>query len=459
MIIILIIPLFLGVLKLKSLFKNLKITIVFLSVIFLIFFYFGVFNPLKNELEETLKNNFQDKVYSSELYLESSLNRFIDDSRVLSDRKLIKNKLEEYYFNKIDYQEIREYTQNKYSDASHSLKYLLSSYRFTNNKLIAHWGIDNLNFINKFNFSQNKNIEYKILDKNGYKLILKSPIINDKQIMLGKDFFIYSLEPIFRDINSGSIHYEVLNDKNKILSPTSGKIIKQRPLLNSNYWLKAQLSKDRLYNQLDGLTFKILLSFFILLLVVAFIVKISLDYTFTNVIEELEKEVQAKKKLSETDLMLGIHNRAKFIAILKNEINRANRYINNLSLIMFDIDYFKRINDNYGHNIGDDILIEAVNISKEIIRESDSLARYGGDEFMIICPQTKAVEAENLAERLRKNICKFSFSNNINITCSFGVTEFKNNEEDLDSLIKRVDDALYIAKDQGKNKVFRKSQM
>jgi len=101
--------------------------------------------------------------------------------------------------------------------------------------------------------------------------------------------------------------------------------------------------------------------------------------------------------------------------------------------------------------------VEAVNISKETIRESDSLARYGGDEFMIICPQTKAVEAENLAERLRKNIYEFSFSKNINITCSFGVAEFKNVEEDLDSLIKRVDDALYIAKEKGKNNVFRKS--
>ncbi len=441
----------------RSLFKNLKITITFLSIIFLIFFYFGVFNPLKNELEETLKTNFQDKVYSSELYFESCLNRFIDDSRVLSDRKMIKNKLEEYYFNNTTYQEIREYTQNKYSDASSSLKYLISSYRFTNNKLVAYWGIDTFDFINKLNFSQDKNIEYKILDKNGYKLIIKSPIINNKQILLGKDLFVYSLEPIFRDINSGNIHYQVLNEKNKVHSSNPGEIIKQRPLLNSNYWLKAQLSKDRLYNQLDGLTFKILISFFILLLVVAFIVKISLDHTFKNVIDKLEKEVQAKKKLSETDLMLGIHNRAKFIAILKNEIDRANRYNNNLSLIMFDIDYFKRINDNYGHNIGDEILIEAVSISKETIRESDSLARYGGDEFMIICPQTKAVEAENLAERLRKNIYEFSFSRDINITCSFGVAEFKNIEEDLDSLIKRVDDALYIAKEKGKNKVFRKS--
>lgn len=441
----------------RSLFKNLKITIAFLSIIFLIFFYFGVFNPLKNELEKTLKTNFKDKVYSSELYFESCLNRFIDDSRVLSDRKMIKDKLEEYYFKNTNYQEIREYTQNKYSDASSSLKYLLSSYRFANNNLVAHWGIDNFDFINKVNFSQDKDIEYKILDKNGYKLILKSPIISDKQILLGKDLFIYNLEPIFRDINSGNIHYEVLNVNNKVHSSNPGEIIKQRPLLNSNYWLKAQLSKDRLYNQLDSLTFKILISFFILLLVVAFIVKISLDHTFKNVIDKLEKEVQAKKKLSETDLMLGINNRAKFIAILKNEIDRANRYNNNLSLIMFDIDYFKRINDNYGHNIGDEILIEAVNISKETIRESDYLARYGGDEFMIICPQTKAVEAENLAERLRKNIYEFSFSKDINISCSFGVAEFKNNEEDLDSLIKRVDDALYIAKEKGKNNVFKKS--
>jgi len=440
----------------KSLFKNLKITIAVLTIIFLIFFYFGVFSPLKNELETTLENHFQDKVFFSELYLESSLSRFIEGSRSLSERKMIKDKLEEYHFNKVNYSELKDYTQIKYSDASSSLKYLISSYRFGNNKMIAHWGNHNLNPINKLDFSNDKEMEFKVLKNNGYKLIIKSPILNEEQLLLGKDYFIYNISTILKEINSGDINYEIINQKDILHSSKSGEIVKHRPILSSNYWLKAELSKNKLYNHLDSLSFKILLSSFILLLIVAFLIKLSLDHTFNNIIEKLEKEVEAKKVLSETDLMLGIHNRAKFISVLKNEINRAKRYNNNLSLIMFDIDYFKRINDNHGHNLGDEVLIDAVNISQKTIRDSDTLARYGGDEFMIICPQTKADEAENLAERLRENIFNFSFSKNLKITCSFGVAEFKNSEEDLDSFIKKVDDALYIAKEQGKNKVIRK---
>jgi len=114
---------------------------------------------------------------------------------------------------------------------------------------------------------------------------------------------------------------------------------------------------------------------------------------------------------------------------------------------MFDIDKFKEINDEYGHLIGDRILIRMTELIKTETREIDSFARYGGDEFMIINPETKLKDAVKLAERLRKRIENEDFDEVEKATCSFGVAELKA-EDDIDSLLKRVDDYLYKAKEK-----------
>jgi diguanylate cyclase (GGDEF)-like protein len=151
--------------------------------------------------------------------------------------------------------------------------------------------------------------------------------------------------------------------------------------------------------------------------------------------------------------MLGIYNRTKLMDVLAKEIERANRYGNDLSLIMFDIDKFKEINDAYGHQLGDEVLKKIVSIVENDIRKTDILARYGGDEFTLVCPETSLEEVKKLANRIKTSIRDYKCQKGIDLSCSFGVAQFRNNKENLDTFIKRADDALYKAKEQGRNRV------
>jgi len=120
--------------------------------------------------------------------------------------------------------------------------------------------------------------------------------------------------------------------------------------------------------------------------------------------------------------------------------------------MIFDIDFFKKINDTHGHGVGDEVLRSLVHVVFQNIRQEDLLARWGGEEFMILMPQTALKSAFDLAERLRKNIEKYEFSKVGKVTVSLGLAEFSS-EDDIESFIKWADDALYIAKGNGRNRV------
>ena len=138
--------------------------------------------------------------------------------------------------------------------------------------------------------------------------------------------------------------------------------------------------------------------------------------------------------------------------MIKKNVYRAKRYNEPLSLMIFDIDFFKKINDTHGHGVGDEVLRSLVHVVFQNIRQEDLLARWGGEEFMILMPQTALKSAFDLAERLRKNIEKYEFSKVGKVTVSLGLAEFSS-EDDIESFIKWADDALYIAKGNGRNRV------
>ncbi len=173
--------------------------------------------------------------------------------------------------------------------------------------------------------------------------------------------------------------------------------------------------------------------------------------SFTD-ITELENERKLFEVAASTDALTGIANRLKFNTILEQQIALSRRYKEPFSLILYDIDDFKRVNDTYGHHIGDQVLVALTNNVSQSIRESDTFARWGGEEFAIILPQTKKPEAIELAEKIRKNVEALSFAEGFKLTCSFGVKEY---EDDLSSdvFIQGTDVHLYQAKKQGKNRV------
>ncbi len=156
--------------------------------------------------------------------------------------------------------------------------------------------------------------------------------------------------------------------------------------------------------------------------------------------------------LATTDSLTGITNRREFTAILSKEVDRAKRYGVPLSLAMYDLDYFKRVNDTFGHDVGDHVLQAVTRLVRENIRTNDVVARWGGEEFMVLMPQSDAQAARDAAEKLRQAIAGHRFDKVNELTASFGVAAFKP-QDDLNSLLKRVDDALYLAKERGRNRV------
>lgn len=155
---------------------------------------------------------------------------------------------------------------------------------------------------------------------------------------------------------------------------------------------------------------------------------------------------------STTDALTGIANRTHFNPLFEHSLYIAQRQETPLSLIFFDIDHFKSVNDTYGHLVGDNVLRHLANIVKNSLRKSDIFARWGGEEFIIILPNSSISSAANIAEVLRMKIENEEFAIVKHITCSFGVTQIQENEEG-EKLLIRLDKLLYSAKNNGRNRV------
>ena len=188
-------------------------------------------------------------------------------------------------------------------------------------------------------------------------------------------------------------------------------------------------------------------------------IELNLHWTDTNELlilkdsyNQMIQRLNEHKILSITDKLTGLFNRLKLDESLNDEFNRSNRFKRSFGIIIIDIDYFKRINDTYGHQVGDQVLIQFANILKENIRKIDILWRWGGEEFMIICPETDFQGTIKLAQSLREIISKYDFPTIGNFSASFGVSIY-DGEGNIDNVIARADSALYQAKENGKNRV------
>jgi diguanylate cyclase (GGDEF)-like protein len=169
--------------------------------------------------------------------------------------------------------------------------------------------------------------------------------------------------------------------------------------------------------------------------------------------KELKNLHTRLKELLKVDELTGLSNRRDFMDYLNEMVSLSKRRSQSLSLLMADIDNFKNINDTYGHHMGDEFLKAVGDVLKDNTREEDLAARMGGDEFVILLPQTSLKEALNIAERIKESVKGISIlsENNIN-TLSIGAAVL-NNDDNSESLLKKADDALYKAKEKGRNRV------
>jgi diguanylate cyclase (GGDEF)-like protein len=156
--------------------------------------------------------------------------------------------------------------------------------------------------------------------------------------------------------------------------------------------------------------------------------------------------------LATLDRLTKIANRFEFDKMLGHSISLSRRYQRPLSILLLDIDHFKLINDRFGHLIGDEVLKAFSTLLNKQIRDSDVVARWGGEEFVILLPDTSLASAIKMAEALRQRIEVHLFETVKNLTCSIGVAEF-NPVEEADDLLHRADEKLYGAKNGGRNRI------
>jgi len=233
------------------------------------------------------------------------------------------------------------------------------------------------------------------------------------------------------------------------------------PLGYGGMEIKGLRFKGKKISQVDLVTTLVALWFvtFLIILIIRFF-----DYSRERAAnkkkqEELKKNLRALEiekseyeRSSKEDPLTGCLNRAGFSGVLLREQEKLSRTGNPVSFMIFDIDHFKEVNDTYGHLVGDEVLVNLAKLVQSMIRNTDSLVRWGGEEFVILSDETSIQNAAFLAEKLRKAIESTALISQQQVTCSFGVTEMVPGE-DPKSLIARADKALYTSKEGGRNRV------
>lgn len=179
-----------------------------------------------------------------------------------------------------------------------------------------------------------------------------------------------------------------------------------------------------------------------------------LERRVQNRTRELELAHQEMRRLAVTDTLTGLYNRVRTDEVVDAEIRRQNRQVSPLAVILLDIDHFKPINDQHGHRVGDQALVRFARLLNGRCRETDCVGRWGGEEFLVVCPDTQPDDAQQLAESLRQSIAKHDFQLEAPITASIGVASYRPGDS-RESLIERADQALYEAKKTGRNRIWQ----
>jgi len=175
-----------------------------------------------------------------------------------------------------------------------------------------------------------------------------------------------------------------------------------------------------------------------------------LAMTFNSMADKLEE-------IATRDSLTGLLNKKEILRILEAELKRARRHAANISVMMLDLDYFKDINDTYGHQTGDNVLVAAARVIEKHVRGIDYVGRYGGEEFLVVLPATSRAESSEIAERIRHSLettaITVSKSEEVNLTTSIGIAIFPEDSEEQRDLLSNADQALYHAKAAGRNRV------
>jgi len=210
--------------------------------------------------------------------------------------------------------------------------------------------------------------------------------------------------------------------------------------------------KTQLANRLLGIIITLLLCTVVLTYFVAMQRQLGAESQVNDRRRAAEGRARDSERRADTDALTGVFNRLGFDAVYAAELERARRYGHPLSVVMFDLDHFKRVNDQHGHAAGDQVLVGAARIVETNLRDSDTVGRWGGEEFVVLAPATAAEGGIRLAEKLRAVMERTGYGPVGAVTGSFGVSQYRPGDT-VESLLKRADAALYRAKGTGRNRV------
>jgi len=296
-----------------------------------------------------------------------------------------------------------------------------------------------------------------------FNILVWNRIIEEFTGISGKDIFGKKMSDIFPQFSEESIKLRL----DMVLS--GGAPIVFSSLLNRNLFRQNLEEETDKYYEVIATSFQLENGNKSLLFTVKDVSELNIQILkFRKMRDKALQEVEKRKAvelellavnkqlslLAGTDPLTGLYNRRYIEEKLNHEIDRVKRHIGKFSVILTDIDHFKRFNDTYGHDCGDYVLKEISSLMKKNLRVLDTLSRWGGEEFLIVLPETTKEQAKTVAEKLRNTIFEkeLNYENQqMKVTMTFGISENNVSDGEIESIIKRADNALYEGKELGRN--------
>lgn len=443
----------------NRLIKKIKTPIVIITLLIIGTTYLTFFLPMKRELENSYLKNFrflsESKVYSIRTFIENGL----DYSKSLSSESMKRSKILAYKNGEIGFDEIKQYIKAIDKEKIELDDDLIGVISVVGDIIISKYGVYNIEEMDKLDKSLFYDYSISVKDDDIMQLIVYSPI-TEQNLILGYDIIYFNRSKVIKDLMNEEISIDIVNktaskelveygriiesNDSSVLLDFDDKIGYIAKLDSTDNYIYTYTFKDNLYSPIKKIAIisqgSIILGLLILFTVIKFIILRNAN----KILSDVEYSRDKYKEHAYKDPLTGVCSRLFLDTWVENNLKELEEQKAIYSIAMIDGDNFKEINDNYGHSIGDKVLIKVAEILKKSVRQNDIVIRYGGDEFLIIFEDIDCKIAESILNRIENKldeINEFDFD----ISISYGVSEIKNSEEFFQSLNK-ADEKMYSSK-------------
>ena len=425
------------------------------TVIFLT--YLIVYRPMNEDLNDQTYENYCIVSSQKELRIEQYIDRSIEGAVSLSSRTMIRNAIQDYHDGEMTFSALSDYTSSRYADGVNALGNVVSATRVVDGRIVTQvgepmqdGGYGHLDGISDVTFTVMQQDE-------GFFIKVVSPIVND-QTIIGYDIVTYTMTELIATLNEGdadlrfinaSSQAEMLNDADILKDRTSytlalkdGEVtyISEGIQDSDNHFIAISISQAVLESDIQALTSRSL-AWMVFLIVTSFIVVATLS--MRHISSELKKEKFERKyfqKRANKDALTGAYTRHYFEYWLTRIKNEFDESMHPIAVVMSDINGFKKFNDTYGHQAGDQALKDVTGIFEASIRKDDLFIRYGGDEFLFVFTQCDEALCEKIMKRIDSEIQGLYASKNLSLAYGYVVVE---HSEEIPDSIEIADQKMY----------------